>query len=203
MLENRALFSELVRHGKIAVQNTATNLGSAFADMVIDRRTTPAGRVPRILVVDDDPRFLARIRSWLGSDVSVMCAETSRSAQEAAHTSRVDVALIDYRLRGQENGLVLARSLRADHGTPFILVSQYLTTALVVEAMKLGAETVLDKPITPAVLLGAIREALPAGSAGLFGSQRTPLVVQIQTFESVVRSAMYLFTTFARCTPSS
>lgn len=137
------------------------------SDPLIDGDRSPLRRTPRVLVVDDDPKFLARVHSWLGNcDLNLICAETSPSAVHAAQTLHIDLALVDFRLRGRENGLTLAHLLQADHGIPFIIVSQYLDTTLTVQAMKLGAENVLDKPTTAAPLLNAIYEALSKGSLG-------------------------------------
>src|SRR5262249_3975368 len=81
----------------------------------------------------------------------------------AAQVRQVDLAVIDFQLRGRENGLSLANSLHGSFGIRFILMSHYLTTALTVQAVKLGAETCLDKPVTVDQLLAAIDAVLPKG----------------------------------------
>jgi len=92
---------------------------------VIDSSGAPPRSIPTVLVVDDDPKFLARVRTWLGQrQVHLVCAETSKAALKAAHTYHVDLALVDYRLRARENGLVLAQTLHVAHRIPFIMVSQ-------------------------------------------------------------------------------
>lgn len=88
--------------------------------------------------------------------MQVVCAETSKGALLAVQTSQVDLAVIDYRLRGRENGLALAQALHASAGLPFIMVSQYFSTALTVQAVKSGAEDCVDKPTTAAFILEAI-----------------------------------------------
>lgn len=114
-----------------------------------------------ILVVDDDAKYLARIRSWLAPrDLNLVCTETSRSALIAADARRFDLALVDYRLRNRENGIALGRILNARHQIPFIIISGFLDTATIVEAMRSGASDVLDKPLTAACLLGSIQALL-------------------------------------------
>ena len=125
-------------------------------------------RMCTLLVVDDDAKFLARIRSWLtGRDFAVICAETSESALRSARSAEVNLALIDYLLRGQENGLALARTLHREHRIPFIIISRYLETPVTVQAMKLGACDVLDKPqLTADGLLKAIDSAFRTSPVG-------------------------------------
>jgi DNA-binding response OmpR family regulator len=59
----------------------------------------PAGssyrRIPTILVVDDDAKFLAKVQSWLADrGIEFVCAQTCQAAVRAARVSRVDLALL-------------------------------------------------------------------------------------------------------------
>jgi len=123
-------------------------------------------RVPTILVVDDDPRFLSRMRAWLDDrGFQVICTETSKAALSSVQSTPVDVALIDYRLRGREDGLSLARTLSREHGIPFILVSGFLSTRVTVQAMRVGAADVLDKPLTAECVVEAISRTIGGNAA--------------------------------------
>ena len=166
---------------------------STAPDTLNSPREMPSEDIPRILVVDDDPRFLVTMRSWLGRrNMQVVCAETSKGALVVSQTSRVDVAVIDYRLRGGDNGLVLAQTLHA-LGIPFIMVSQYFSTALTVQAVKLGADNCLDKPTTADLILKAVDLALARlriDAPRTYGSQASlhpPLWDEIPSEEAAPR----------------
>lgn len=107
-------------------------------------------RVPRptVLIVDDDvgtrDTFQAALRA-LG--LLVDCAASGSEAIELAMSTRFEIAVLDLRLP-DISGTDVVRSLRAlGRYSPFILISAFLTTGATVEAMRLGAVDVLDKPI--------------------------------------------------------
>lgn len=139
-------------------------MDSATRDGLADERADHGGKVPTVLVVDDDTRFLTFTQTLLRSRrIHVVCARTSRSALSLAQGLAIDLALVDYQLRGRENGLSLGTCLRTELGIPFIMVSQYLTTSLTVQAMKLGAEDCVDKPGGP-MLVRAIDAVFATGT---------------------------------------
>jgi DNA-binding response OmpR family regulator len=119
------------------------------------------------LVVDDDPRTLARIRSWFeAAGFRVICTETCDTSLTAAHRMSIDIAVIDYRLRGGD-GLSLAGRLHGQHKIPFILVSGFLNTAITVDAMRKGASDVFDKPLSRERLLRAVNLCVPLDDVGI------------------------------------
>ena len=154
-------------------------------------RTTPevSRKLQTVLVVDDDTRFLGRLQDWLVTrNYRVVCTHSGAAAMAKAAVTVVDVALVDYRLRGLESGLDLAHRLRASHGIPFVLVSGFLNTAVIVKAMRLGASDVLDKPLSCQRLLNALDRALaPALDEAMTAAQNTPEVESWQSEESVSR----------------
>jgi DNA-binding NarL/FixJ family response regulator len=79
---------------------------------------------PRLLIVDDNTRFLDAARSTLerqGLKV-VGTATTTAEALQRAETLRPDVALVDISL-GDESGFELTRRLVDDLRTPVVLIS--------------------------------------------------------------------------------
>jgi ActR/RegA family two-component response regulator len=125
------------------------------------RRNDVHAQGPTILVVDDDPHFLALVHHWLEPrGFRVICTETAAGALAATATRVINVALVDYRLRAEENGLWLAVQLHTERRIPFIVVSGFLNTRVTVHAMRLGAFDVLDKPVTGDSVLSAITHVL-------------------------------------------
>jgi len=101
-----------------------------------------------VLIVDDDPNTCLTFSAALKRcGLSVNSVGTGASAIAEAKARSFDLALIDLRLP-DTSGTDVIRKVRAAGGQlPFILMSAFLTTSATVEAMRLGAQDVWDKPI--------------------------------------------------------
>jgi DNA-binding response OmpR family regulator len=122
---------------------------------------TRRGRPVTVLVVDDDEAVLSMARQLLETfRISVLTARSTAEALQVVASGRVDLALIDWRLTGHDDGIALGRSLRRDHRIPFIVFSGYLSTEVTGNAYKQGAADVIDKPLRPGRLLAAVDLAL-------------------------------------------
>jgi two-component system, NtrC family, response regulator HydG len=114
----------------------------------------------RILVVEDgdsEREALARLLRLEQFEVS-----TARSAEDAeSHLARpVDLVVSDLRM-AQRTGIDLLRSWRQRHPhTPFVILTAYGEVGTAVEAMKLGANDFLAKPVDPIRLLHVVRDLL-------------------------------------------
>jgi DNA-binding response OmpR family regulator len=115
-----------------------------------------------VLVIDDDValcRWAAQLLEPAGFEVHA--AHTYDAGFAAAASARpYDLLILDWKL-GDASGTDLARNLRADAvRTPMIFMSGHLTTPVTVDAMRLGAVDVLDKPVDNVQLLAAVRAAV-------------------------------------------
>lgn len=115
---------------------------------------------PTIFVVDDDAAVGRAIESagkLLGYPVR---AFASAAAFLAAYADEPGCLVLDIRMPGM-TGLELQRKL-ADDGVsiPVVMVSGHADVRIAVEAMTLGAVTLLEKPFRLDELLGHIRTAL-------------------------------------------
>lgn len=111
----------------------------------------------RILVVDDEPQFLSTVQNFLEhSGFEVVTATSCRQAQEIYSSAKPDAAVMDYSL-GDGNALeILPRLRAADASIPIIIMTGHASIELAVQAVKLGAEHFLTKPVdlvTLAVML--------------------------------------------------
>jgi CheY-like chemotaxis protein len=130
-----------------------TSTGRAFAN-------TPARSV---LVIDDDTgtcETFAFVLRRLGFDVTT--AATGASGLAAVHAHQFDLAIVDYRLPDM-TGMTLVRlfqtfqTFRTDRtDLPFVVISAFLDVPSAVEAMKLGAHDVIEKPIAVEQLESAV-----------------------------------------------
>ena len=102
---------------------------------------------PVVLVVDDERNTREGLGRALRGDYEVVLAESAAAALEALERQPVDVMLSDVRMPGGD-GLSLLRETRSRHpATICILLTAYGSVETAVEAMKLGAQDFLTKPV--------------------------------------------------------
>ena len=121
----------------------------------------------RILVVDDDAAVREALRDLIQAEgYEVVTATDGAAALASARSQRPSLILTDYRMPGMD-GLALLRELRGDSELgriPVILLSVDDTLRTEVEALSLGADDYLSKPVRSERLLGRIRRALFRGN---------------------------------------
>lgn len=113
------------------------------------RTAPPPSDAPRLLLVDDDATFgavMARVLARRGFEVTH--ASDLAAARAALSAAVPDYALVDLRLAGDESGLTLIPTLRAASAAMRIVVlTGYASIATAVDAIKLGADQYLAKPV--------------------------------------------------------
>ena len=128
---------------------------------------------PTIFVVDDDAAVGRAIQSagrLLGHPVR---AFESARAFLAAYADEPGCVVLDIRMPGM-TGLELQRKLADDGATiPVVMVSGHADVRTAVEAMTLGAVTLLEKPFRLDELLGHVRKALGKDAAERAARQQT------------------------------
>jgi DNA-binding NtrC family response regulator len=100
----------------------------------------------RLLLVDDDPNISAGLEALLAADWDVRTAATGKEARAAFVEHSPDVVLLDMQLP-DTTGLDLLHDFKMYSETvAVVMMSGVGTFDRVVESMKLGAETFLQKP---------------------------------------------------------
>ncbi|MGH8520840.1 MAG: response regulator [Gammaproteobacteria bacterium] len=113
-----------------------------------------------ILGVDDDPAIRQLIADYLTENgFKVSTAADGKAMRQCLTQSPVDLVVLDIRL-GQEDGMVLARELRAASAVPIIMLTGRREEADRVVGLELGADDYLTKPFSPRELLARIRAVL-------------------------------------------
>ena len=117
-----------------------------------------------ILVVDDEPSILALVKDILEDEgYEVDTAEDAESARASRRNRRPDLILLDIWMPDSD-GISLLRewSESSTGNAPVIMMSGHGTVETAVEATRLGAYDFLEKPLSTAKLLLAVRRALEA-----------------------------------------
>ncbi len=121
-------------------------------------------RRERLLIVDDEPasRELCHLTLQpLGYEL-VLCSDAQKALDEIARTP-FDLVLTDMVMPGL-SGIELLERLKAERSDiPVLLMSGKGSISLAVQAMRLGAEDFIEKPLSdPEVLALAVKRALKA-----------------------------------------
>jgi len=115
---------------------------------------------PHILVVDDDPQIREMLAEYLTeNELRVSVAAKGVEMKRLLEDEAIDLVVLDLRLAG-ENGMSLARTLRAESAIPIIMLTGVRDEADRVMGLELGADDYLTKPFSPRELLARIRTIL-------------------------------------------
>jgi two-component system response regulator MtrA len=115
---------------------------------------------PRVLVVDDDSALAEMLGIVLRSDgFDPSFVSDGTSALSAFRETKPDVVLLDLMLPGM-SGLDVCRAIRAESGTPIIMLTAKSDTIDVVLGLESGADDYVVKPFKPKELVARMRARL-------------------------------------------
>jgi DNA-binding response OmpR family regulator len=157
-----------------------------------------AGTVPPpvsqpILVVDDDRKIVALVRTYLERDGHrVVVAYDGREALERARAEAPALIVLD-RMLPELDGLEVMRLLRAESDVPIILLTARSSLPDRIIGLERGADDYLAKPFSPAELAVRVRAILrraaprtgdgakPGGGSGQL--QQGDLIIDTERYE--------------------
>jgi len=115
----------------------------------------------RILVVDDDKSILKSLKDVLESEgYYVDTAETGREAIEKSEAKFYNLALLDIKLPDMEGVKLLKMINETLPKMMKIMLTGYPALENAVEALNIGADAYLMKPINPQQILKVVKEKL-------------------------------------------
>ncbi len=121
---------------------------------------TGEAQAPHVLAVDDDPSTRALIADYLSrNDFRVTTVASGAECNAVLARETVDLLLLDLRLPG-EDGMHIARRLRAESTLPILMLTGRTEEADRVMGLELGADDYLTKPFSPRELVARIRALL-------------------------------------------
>jgi len=142
---------------------------------------------PKILVADDDAKFLKLMRFTLEKHgFEVTLCNDGIEAKEAIGHNPVDLIVSDYVMPNMD-GLQLLKSLREEgRDTPFILMTAHGSIDSTMEAIKLGTVEYLTKPFDPEEIVLAAQKALNTGHMTRELSELREAVRAKYSFENLI-----------------
>ncbi len=147
----------------------------------------------RILVVDDEPRYLRLVRFNLeAGGYHVSCAATGEEALAALAQQVPDLLILDIMLPGQDGFQVCAR-IREVSTVPIIMLTARGAEEDKVKGLRLGADDYVVKPFSARELLARVEAVLRRASLAEAPSRQTSftlgdLVVDFLTRQVTVRN---------------
>src|SRR6202051_3433342 len=145
---------------------------------------------PHILVVDDDPQIRELLEEYLTQNaLRVSVVASGKQMTQILTDEAIDLVILDLRLAG-EDGMAIARTLRASSAIPIIMLSGVRDEADRVMGLELGADDYLTKPFSPRELLARIRTVLrrTKGEALTEARQRDVRAYRFASFELNIRT---------------
>ena len=114
----------------------------------------------KLLIVDDDEKFLKTISERLGlKDFNVVAAIDGNQAIKSAKKGQFDVAILDLKMPGMD-GMEILKILKKKHKfLEVIILTGYASIDSAVECTKLGAFGYLEKPYSFDKLLEMLQKA--------------------------------------------
>ena len=114
----------------------------------------------RIVIVDDDPDVCATFAEYVRlHGFTVFTVHSGQALRRLLQTQDVDLVLLDLKLAG-EDGLAVARYLRATTQAAIIMVTAVTDIADRIAGLDLGADDYLCKPVELREMLARMRSVL-------------------------------------------
>ena len=115
---------------------------------------------PTILIVDDQLNEREALSRMLRQEGYLVVSATNAAQASGYFEEPIDLVISDLRM-GENSGMNLLRLWKTRKpATPFIMMTAYGDVTSAVDAMKLGAEDYLSKPVNPEELLLVIERCL-------------------------------------------
>lgn len=124
----------------------------------------------RILIVEDEMLIAQELRSQLehqGYEVAAL-AKDGVEARRALEMYRLDLILLDIKLKGPEDGISVAHHINKTYQLPIIFISSLTDKSTIAQAKEARPSAYLVKPYNPAELFIAIDMALHRSEMGTF-----------------------------------
>ncbi|GHV90339.1 DNA-binding response regulator [Spirochaetia bacterium] len=119
-----------------------------------------------VLVVDDEPKILDIVRSYLEKNgYRALCAGTGKEAMTLLKSHTVSLILLDLMLP-DFTGEELCRKVRAVSDVHIIMMTAKVDEESIIRGLNLGADDYVTKPFSPRQLMARVAAALRRSGTG-------------------------------------
>lgn len=149
LIEHAVLHKEVLQESPRRVEFTLTPAGDELYALIEatadwDDKYVESYGLPRVLIVDDDPRQTELLSSWLNTEYDVITTTDSDAAREALDET-IDVAIFDRRLEDTTAETLVENARQVGISPPTVFLS---AADVSVSAINLPADLLLTKPST-------------------------------------------------------
>jgi len=103
----------------------------------------------KVLLVEDDQWIRDSLRRFFANEnCALMAVETGEDALEILKGNDCDIIITDYRLPGMDGLAFLKKAQRINTRFKKILLTAYMTEAVIAEAFRLGVHEFIEKPFS-------------------------------------------------------
>jgi DNA-binding NtrC family response regulator len=121
----------------------------------------------KVLLVEDDPWIRDSLRRFFANEnCALMAVETGEDALEIIKDNDCDIVITDYRLPGMDGLEFLKKAQAINNRFKKILVTAYMTEAVLSEAFRLGVHEFIEKPFSTEDVEEALARVLAKKSIG-------------------------------------
>ena len=121
----------------------------------------------KVLLVEDDPWIRDSLRRFFANEnCALMAVETGEDALEIIKENDCDIVITDYRLPGMDGLEFLKKAQGINNRFKKILVTAYMTEAVLSEAFRLGVHEFIEKPFSTEDVEEALARVLAKKSIG-------------------------------------
>jgi response regulator RpfG family c-di-GMP phosphodiesterase len=125
------------------------------------RRTESPGRIPRLLILDDEARILSALRRALRREgYEILTFETAEAALRELEDRPVDAILSDQRMPGMTGLQFLTRAAQRRPDAARLLITGWTETIPPEELERLGVRGLINKPWDDGTLKATLRQVL-------------------------------------------
>ncbi|MCX5876887.1 MAG: response regulator [Deltaproteobacteria bacterium] len=115
----------------------------------------------KVLLVEDDQWIRDSLRRFFANEnCALMAVETGEDALEIIKDNACDIIITDYRLPGMDGLEFLKRAQDINAQVKKILLTAYMTEAVISEAFRLGVHEFIEKPFSTEDLEEALSRIL-------------------------------------------
>lgn len=127
-------------------------------------------QAPRILIVEDEPFIAENLQEMLSifGHENTEIANSANQAIKAIKTNRPDLALLDVKIKGDQDGIELGKIIKEQYQVPFVYITSYSDKETINRAKHTSPLGFIVKPFTKDDVYAAIEVAL-------FNKNRIPL----------------------------